>query len=109
MATSSENWKQEAEGVINDIKSHVNKIEISRKLDITDSKIYLNIRTLEGQSFCIELSNRGFRIIGNGFDEFTTESDIFYETPYSLLNQISEKFKESFANSLQIQLNNLLS
>lgn len=108
MATS-ENWKLEAEAIIKDVKSHVNNIEISQKLESSDSNIFLNLKTIEGKPFCVQLSSQGFRIVGNDFDEFTINSDVFYETPYSLLNEISEKFRESFANSLQMQLNNLLS
>lgn len=109
MATSSENWKQEAEAVINDVKSHVNNIQISQRLQSSNSNIYLNLTTIEDKRFCVELSSEGFRIVGYDFDEDTIDSDVFYETPYSLLNAISEKFKESFANSLQNQLNSLLS
>lgn len=108
MATSSENWKQEAEAVINDVKSHVNDIEISEKLKSSDHNIYLNIITIENQRFCVQLSNQGFRIVGHNLDENNIDSDVFYETPYSLLNKVSEKYRQSFASSLQNQLNNLL-
>lgn len=105
MATSSENWKQEAEAVINDVKSHVNDIKISEKLECSNHNIYLNIITIENQRFCVQLSNQGFRIVGHNFDETNIDSDTFYETPYGLLNKISEKFQQSFANSLQNRLN----
>lgn len=108
MATSSENWKQEAEAVINDVSLHVNSIEISQKLKISDSNIYLNVTTIEGNRFCVELSSQGFRIVGNDFNENIIDSNVFYETPYSLLNDISDNFKESFANLLQKRLNGLL-
>lgn len=108
MATNLENWKQEAEAIINDVKSHLKVIEISEKLECTDTNIYLNLTTIEEDHFCIQVSSQGFRVVGNDFDENNIDSTEFYETPYSLLNQISEKFRESFANSLQNQLNKLL-
>lgn len=105
---SSESWKQEAEAVINDVKTHVNYIKVSEKLESSDYNIYLNIITIENQRFTVQLSNQGFRIVGHNFDENNINSDTFYETPYSLLNEISKEFRQSFANSLQNQLNNLL-
>lgn len=108
MATTSENWLQEAEGVINDVKSHVKNIQISKHLQCTNSSIYLNLTIIEGRRYCVQLSSQGFRIVGHEFDTNSLDSDVFYETPYSLLNEISEKFQESFANSLQNQLNKLL-
>lgn len=104
----SENWKIEAQAIINDIKGHVKKIEISEKLESTDRSIYFNLYTIEEQIFCVELSAQGFKIVGYNYDEVNnTISDKYYETPYALLNDISVKFKDSFANALLEKLQHL--
>lgn len=108
MATTCTNWLQEAEAIINDVKLHVKNIQISKELPCNNSNIYLNLSTIEEKRFCVQLSSQGFRIVGHNFDLNCLDTDVFFETPYSLLNEISEKFRESFANSLQNQLNKLL-
>lgn len=96
----SENWKLEAEAVINDIKDHVKSIEVSQINQNCDTSVYLNLKTLEDQSFCIQLSAQGFKIVGNSADETNIDTDKYYETPYALLNEVSPKFQESFRNAL---------
>lgn len=103
----AENWKLEAEGVINDVKDHVQEIKVSEKIKSTHQHIHLNLRTIENKDFCIELSAVGFRIIGYNFDENNIDSAEYFETPYSLLNAVSPKFNESFGNALLEKLNDL--
>ncbi|KAJ8968441.1 hypothetical protein NQ314_002300 [Rhamnusium bicolor] len=102
-----ENWKFEAEAVINDIKYHVTDLKISEKINSNNQFICLNITTLENKNFCIQLSAQGFRIVGHNFDKNDIDIEEYFETPYSLLNSISPKFKESFANALLRKLNDL--
>ncbi|KAJ8924706.1 hypothetical protein NQ315_000857 [Exocentrus adspersus] len=102
-----ENWQMEAESVINDVKDHVNELKISQKLGSSNQFIYLNLRTIENEEFCIELSARGFRIVGRSFDTNSIDSDEYFETPYSLLNSVSKKFKDSFGNALLEKLGEL--
>lgn len=103
-------WKTEAQGVINDVKAHVRSIEVSDVLKSDATKIYLNLVTLENQSYCIRLDNEGFIVAGQGMDsqdlESAEESQV-YETPYSLLSVISKKFTESFGNRLINELGKL--
>lgn len=104
----SENWKLEAQAVIDDIKNHVKNVEVSETLPSTDAYIYFNLETIEGKFFCVQLSAQGFAIVGYNFDQVANEAlDKYYETPYALLNQISPKFKDSFANELLKKLENL--
>lgn len=102
-------WKTEAQGVINDVKVHLSSIQVSNVLPSDETKIYLNVVTLENESFCIRLSNEGFIVAGNGIDSQNMEKDEseVYETPYSLLSAISKKFTESFGNRLISELNKL--
>lgn len=104
---NSQNWKFEAEAVINDIKEHVIYIKISEVIQSSDAFIYLNVKTIEDEIFCIQLSAQGFKVVGNTADQINVDFDKYFETPYALLNEISPKFEESFANALFNKLNNL--
>lgn len=99
-----QNWIEEAKSVINDIKTHVTTVNISKTLASTDLKIFINLITLENKKYCIELSANGFRVVGNNFDETVLEENSYFETPYSLLASISPEFHESFGNALLTKL-----
>ncbi|XP_061398600.1 GSK3-beta interaction protein [Musca vetustissima] len=103
------NWEEEATAIINDVKTHVAEIEISKVLPSNESHIYMNIRTFEGATYCIHVSSMGFRVVSemyNTIDEDKTEvnEDEVYETPYALLDKISPRYVESFGNQLCKQL-----
>lgn len=102
-----DNWKLEAEVVINDVKDHVKTLEISEKLGSDYNVIYLNLITNEGNNYCIQLSAQGFRVVGYESDVNDLDSEVYFETPYSLLNSVSPSFKVSFANALFKKLNEL--
>ncbi|CAD6226708.1 GSCOCG00005874001-RA-CDS [Cotesia congregata] len=102
-------WKIEAQAIINDVKNHVQDISISQKLQSTNSKIYLNLTTLESDKYCVKVSSAGFAVASDHHDTITnsqTEAQVF-ETPYGLLDSISPKYRESFGNDLINKLNNL--
>lgn len=103
----ADQWRLEAQALINDVKSHVKDIRVSEKLDSSEKVIYLNVTTLEGQDFCVELSAAGLSIVGPRHDDISTKGDVFFETPYSLLDFISPKYRESFGNLLLTKLNAL--
>ncbi|XP_053954046.1 GSK3-beta interaction protein-like [Anastrepha ludens] len=105
------NWEEEAAAIIRDVNPHVALIEISRQLPSNESKVYLNVRTIEGQEYCVQVSSIGFRVVANKFDEInannndvTEDEDEVYETPYALLDKISPSYVESFGNQLCKQL-----
>ncbi|XP_057339075.1 GSK3-beta interaction protein [Microplitis mediator] len=100
-------WKTEAQAIINDVKNHVLEINISQKLPSTNSKIFLNLTTLEGFKYTIEVSSAGFSIIADQHDTITNTRTQVFETPYGLLDSISEKYRESFGNDLIDKLNKL--
>jgi hypothetical protein len=97
---TGDQWKTEAAAVIQDIQEHVRNIGISGKIRSTNQCIYLNVTTVEGVQYCIELSSSGFRIAGRAYDNKTELSSGYFETPYALLNSISPSYKTSFSNSL---------
>lgn len=105
---NKENWKIEAQAIINDINGHVKEAVISTKLKCSDSHIYINITTLENQLFCVEVSNLGFRIVGSNYDTKNQFEADYFETPYSLLNIISPLFRDSFGNTLVDKLSKLV-
>lgn len=102
-------WQTEAQSVINDVKTHVSSIQISDLLKSDQTKIYLNVVTLESEDYCVRLDREGFIVAGHGKDSQDLEGEETqkYETPYSLLSTISKKFTESFGNRLISELNKL--
>ncbi|XP_067010166.2 GSK3B-interacting protein [Anabrus simplex] len=107
VSLDEENWKLEAEGVINDVKAHVTYIQVSSKIKNSNTHIYLNIMTIEGEEFCVEMSAAGFRIVGNAFDDKSNPQEKVFETPHSILDDISPKYRASFGNALMGKLQNL--
>ncbi|CAK9829978.1 GSK3-beta interaction protein [Anthophora retusa] len=104
---SKEQWKLEAQAVINDVKHHVRDIKISEKLRNSNQLFYLNLTTLEGLKFCVELSSAGFTIVGKAHDSTSNRGSDHFETPYSLLDFISPQYRDSFGNSLVNKLKQL--
>ncbi|XP_046959975.1 GSK3B-interacting protein [Vanessa cardui] len=101
-----ETWPAEAEAAINDIRKHVNSAQVSSKVRSTNQKIYINLTTLENSEYCVEMSALGFRVVGRKYDDtsLSTIENMNYETPYALLNNISQKYRESFGGELMNKL-----
>lgn len=102
-----EHWRVEAQAVINDVKMHVQDIAVSDRLTSTNKLIYLNLTTLEGLQFCVELSAAGFTIVGKQYDNLSNTDNQRFETPYSLLECVSPRYRESFGLSLLNKLKEL--
>ncbi|BFF96900.1 GSK3-beta interaction protein [Drosophila madeirensis] len=120
------NCIDEANAIINDVKAHVAEICISSKLASDATQIYLNIRTIESATCCVQVTSRGFKIVSSLYDtvdadkrmaaklhiddeeEAAPEDDEeIFETPYALLDKISPRYVESFGNQLCQQLRQL--
>lgn len=101
-----ETWPQEAESAISDIRKHVKSANISPLLQSTNQRIFINLTTLENTDYCIEMSAAGFRVVGRTYDDtaLSTIENMNYETPYALLNSISQKYRESFGGELMNKL-----
>lgn len=102
-----EQWRLEAQAVINDVRKHVQDLKVSERLRSTNQVIYLNLTTLEGLRFCVELSAAGFTIVGNQHDDTSNVGNERFETPYGLLDFISPQYRNSFGNSLLDKLKQL--
>lgn len=114
------NCIDEANAIINDVKKHVAEIAISSKLESSATQIYLNIRTIESATCCVQVTNRGFKIVSSQYDTIDNdkilkssldtdddEDEEIFETPYALLDKISPRYVESFGNQLCHQLRQL--
>lgn len=104
---TEETWPREAEAAINDIRKHVKAANISSKIKSNNQRAVINLTTLENKDYCIEMSASGFRIVGKKHDNMAlvNEDDhTHYETPYALLNNISQKYRESFGGELMNKL-----
>ena len=96
----ADQWRSEAAGVIQDVQEHVRNIEVSSGMQSSNQFIYLNMTTVEGSDYCVELSANGFRVVGNAHNDQSAPRDRYYETPYALLDHISPGYARSFGNSL---------
>jgi len=99
-----EGWKDEAQGVIKDIADYVQLVCISDKLPSSRSQIFLNLITKEQQSYTIALNPQGFKVVGHSLNTADEEGEIVYETPYSLLDNLSPAYRQAFGNDLTNQL-----
>ena len=113
-------WKNEAAGVIKDISSYVNSVAVAENLPCSNSQIFLNLVTKENKNFTVALNPEGFKIVGFCLDTIDTDGyddllstfsfidilfrETVYETPYSLLDNISPAYREAFGNHLTDKL-----
>lgn len=96
-------WTTEAQAIIADVQQHVRDIRIASSLPSSRTHIYLNVTTLEDRRMCICLSGRGFRVVGDAYDNVDNETDanaVTYETPYALLGAMSAGYTQSFGDVL---------
>ncbi|KAK4314745.1 hypothetical protein Pmani_013996 [Petrolisthes manimaculis] len=96
-------WHVEAAAVIQDVKECVENIIVS-SLPVSDTTIYFNLTTKEKNSYCIELTASGFRIVSDKYDDKSQPTEDYFETPYSLLDNISPLYRQSFSNALSAKL-----
>ena len=62
MCEEGHTLKIEAKQVAKEVSYAVNSVAISDVLPLTDTLVYLNIRTKESNALCVELSLHGFRV-----------------------------------------------
>lgn len=99
-----EGWKDEAKGVIKDIESYVKSVSVACELPSTNSQIFLNLVTKEDQEYTVALNSEGFKVVGFSFNTTDIDGEIVYETPYSLLDNLSPAYREAFGQDLTDQL-----
>lgn len=100
----------EAFAAVQECARFVNSLYISEVLVRTPELLFLNLVTLEGESHCLELTEKGWRICSDKLDcmygDFrkTQHHISYYETIYALLNTISPLFCEKFGAALSEEL-----
>jgi len=97
-------WREEAKGVIKEIVNFVKVFAVSDQLKASSTEIFLNLVTLEDSTFTIKLNERGFEVVGNNLDTNNVEGDRVYETPHSLLDNLSPGYRQAWGTSLSQQL-----
>lgn len=121
-------WEKEGKAVIDDVKSHVKTIEISKLFTgeswnylkniqnnlseySSDIGIYINLKTLEDKEFCIYLNREGFKVVGYSFDccdnEDDQDNETIYETIYACIQNFSPGYTKSFGDELASKLKEL--
>lgn len=121
-------WKAEADAVIEDMRSFVKSIEISGEQESSDTRIYFDIVTLEGEHLVVMMSSNGFSICNRANEskdeharELNSTGDqpdqtsnnptkceyIVYETINALLDDNSEGYRKAFAQALLTKINSL--
>uniref|UniRef100_A0A3B3RC89 Gsk3b interacting protein n=1 Tax=Paramormyrops kingsleyae TaxID=1676925 RepID=A0A3B3RC89_9TELE len=98
----------EAEAVVNDVLFAVAEMYVSQMLNNTLDVAYINVKTREGNRYCLELSEAGLRVVGYQFDQVNENlSSQYHETVYSLLDSLSPGYREAFGNALLQRLERL--
>uniref|UniRef100_A0AC34GWY9 GSKIP domain-containing protein n=1 Tax=Panagrolaimus sp. ES5 TaxID=591445 RepID=A0AC34GWY9_9BILA len=100
----------EAIAAVHQLSFAVQSISVSEMLPRTTDLIFINITTLEGQPYCLELTNKGWRITSLRSDcmqgDFT-RMDLFtkyYDSIYDLMEVISPNYKQRFNEKLEQRL-----
>merc|ERR1712130_683407 len=70
------------------------------------SKLYQNYIkvTLEDANYTVRLCERGFSIVAHQLDSVHWEGETVYETPHSLLDNISMGYRQAFGDDLSSKL-----
>ncbi|XP_018619583.1 GSK3-beta interaction protein [Scleropages formosus] len=98
----------EAEAVVNDVLFAVAEMYVSHLLENTLDVAYINVKTREGNRYCLELTEAGLRVVGYEFDHVDdTLTCQYHETVYSLLDSLSPGYREAFGNALLQRLERL--
>lgn len=100
---------KEAQRIVEEIKFGVARAELSSVLESNDSIAYINIRTLENDDYCVELSSSGYMIVGREFDRVDDDESVDkrFETCEALMHQISPAFVKKFNISVAERLNSI--
>lgn len=104
-------WQAEADALMGDIKPYVIQVAVSKKMESSVMKIYLEIETLENEKLTVAMDSDGFSICDNKHSVTTTmegedltdtrsEDLKIYETINALLDDISPRYREAFAKAL---------
>jgi hypothetical protein len=100
----------EAIAAVHQLSFAVQSISVSEMLPRTSDLIFINITTLEGQPYCLELTHKGWRVTSLRSDcmqgDFT-RMELFtkyYDSIYDLMEVISPNYKQRFNEKLEQRL-----
>ncbi|XP_034381234.1 GSK3-beta interaction protein [Cyclopterus lumpus] len=98
----------EAEAVVKDVLFAVAEMYVSQSLNSASDVAYINMKTREGNQYCVELTEAGLRVVGYAFNQVDEDLNTqYYETVYSLLDSLSPGYREAFGNALLQRLERL--
>uniref|UniRef100_A0AC34R4K1 GSKIP domain-containing protein n=1 Tax=Panagrolaimus sp. JU765 TaxID=591449 RepID=A0AC34R4K1_9BILA len=103
----------EAFTAIREVSAFVKSICLSEVLSRTPDLIFLNVTTLEGHTYCVELTIRGWRVCSDREDSMNGDfrkldlHSRYFETIYQLLDVISPMYRDKFGQALTNKLNRL--
>lgn len=100
----AQEWVVEAQAIIKDVQDCVFLLKVSDSVELSDSCVHLNLTTLEQQCYTIELSAAGFRVVSLQHDSTCSPSENYFETPYSLLDNLSPMYRVKFCSALSQRL-----
>lgn len=100
----------EAIAAVHELQFAVKDIYVSEMLPRTSELIFLNLTTLEGQAYCVELTMKGWRVTSHRHD--CMNGDInnldlhvqYFETIYALMDRISPAYRRRFTDALMSKL-----
>lgn len=100
----------EAIAAVHELQFAVKDIYVSEMLPRTSELIFLNVTTLEGQAYCVELTMKGWRVTSLRHD--CMNGDInhldlhvqYFETIYALMDRISPAYRLRFTDALMSKL-----
>lgn len=79
----------------------------------TNDLLFMNVTTLEGQTYCVELCGKGYRVASarqdcmNGDFRQLDLHTRYFESIYQLLDTLSPAHREKFASNLADKLADL--
>ncbi|KAI6218022.1 GSK3-beta interaction protein [Aphelenchoides fujianensis] len=100
----------EALAAVHQLSFAVQSISISEMLPRTPELIFVNVTTLEGQPYCLELTQKGWRVTSLRTDCMAgdfTRMDLFvkyYDSLFNLMEVLSPGYKEMFSEKLEQRL-----
>lgn len=107
--------ENEAYAAVSEVATFVKIFCISEVLARSPDLLFFNLVILEDKCYCIELTQRGWRICSERLDCMYGDfrhPELFakyFETIYQLLDQISPDYRKKFSESLKNKLEQLTS
>ena len=95
--------EEDIDAAIQEVKDRVSCVH---KAESDDSDLRLDVTSLEGRTFSISVSTRGYKIV-SPVEEYTMHTA--FESLHALLSNVSPRYRDAFGASLANALSNLAS